>query len=57
MTDNNVRQGSVWAGRWDEYFRLKKQVHEWHEQGFSMEEIENKLRRELSGVDLKVVNG
>ena len=48
---------SVWAGRWGRYFELKKKVHEWHKQGMSREHIENKLRRELEGVQLKVVNG
>lgn len=49
--------GSVWAGRWGKYFALKKRAHEWHEKGLSMAEIEARLRRELEGVPLKVVNG
>lgn len=48
--------GSVWAGRWGEYFALKKMAHEWRKQGFSMEEIKNKLRKKLDGTELKVVN-
>jgi len=49
--------GSVWAGRWGEYFALKKMAHEWHEKGLSMDEIKDRLRRELKGVPLRVVNG
>tara|TARA_R100001440_G_scaffold26434_2_gene43038 strand:+ start:5915 stop:6067 length:153 start_codon:yes stop_codon:yes gene_type:complete len=49
--------GCIWAGRWKQYFQLKKQIHEWHKQGMCREHIENKLRRELEGVQLKVVNG
>jgi hypothetical protein len=48
--------GCVWAGRWKEYFLLKKEIYEWHKQGFSMEEIKNKLRKKLDGTELKVVN-
>ena len=49
--------GCIWAGRWKEYFALKKQIHDWRKQGFSMQEIENKLRRKLEGVELRVVDG
>ena len=48
---------SVWAGRWGDYFALKKMAHEWHKKGLSMAEIEARLRRELEGVPLKVING
>mgnify|MGYP002621937487 FL=1 len=49
--------GCIWAGRWKEYFALKNEIHDWRKQGFSMEEIENKLRRKLEGVELRVVDG
>tara|TARA_R100000773_G_scaffold24837_1_gene21768 strand:- start:3093 stop:3245 length:153 start_codon:yes stop_codon:yes gene_type:complete len=49
--------GCIWAGRWKQYFKIKKEIYEWHKQGFSRQDIENKLRRKLEGVELRVVNG
>ena len=49
---------SVWAGRWGKYHKIKKKMHEWHQKGVSLNEIQKRVQTitDNKPVELRVVD-